>query len=192
MLEIILLILTRDGTRQKRELRSIINEESELGKMEQKKLKKFSHSLFIIILICFLLPFISISCNRQKQLTLSGRQLITGTTIKYPSGFGYTQEQKINGEPLALLVFLCAIGGLLLSFVKHKSGIIGTTISGAVGLITLLSLKGKLNNDIAIGGMGMFHLEYLIGYQLMLLCFLLAICLSIYLIINYKKGETIC
>ncbi|MDO9465195.1 MAG: hypothetical protein Q7J67_07865 [bacterium] len=156
--------------------------------MEQKKVKKFSHSLFGIILICFLLPFISVSCNGQKCLTLSGRQLITGTTIKYPSGFGYTQEQKIDGEPLALIVFLCATGGLLLSFAKHKSGIIGTTISGVAGLIALLSLKGKLNNDIAREGMGSYF-EYLIGYQLMLLCFLLAIGLSIYLIINYKGNE---
>ena len=54
--------------------------------------KKFSPAIFGIVLICFILPFVTVSCQGQKLATLTGIQLITGTTIKQPNMTGKKQR----------------------------------------------------------------------------------------------------
>lgn len=153
--------------------------------------KKLSPAIFGIALICFLLPWVNVSCEGKKVTTLSGINLITGTTIEEPRKFraprGFTyphadelrqyfeQGNKTNREVLAILAFLVAIGGLGMSFLKGRSGILGPAIAGAVGTILLLILSAKLNNDILREGEGLLRLDYRIGFYLTLLLFLSAI-----------------
>ncbi len=148
--------------------------------------KKFSLAIFGIVLVCFFLPFITVSCQGQKITTLTGIQLVTGTTIEQPSMFGKKQVQKVSGEPLAALVFLCAAFGLGSSFIKGKKSAIAPAAAGGIGLISLLMLKLKLDNEILREGKGMLELEYGVGFWVVLILFLIAIVLNVYLM----QGKT--
>lgn len=137
--------------------------------------KKFSPAIFGIAIICFFLPFINVTCSGEKVATLTGIQLVTGTTIEQPSMFGEKKQvRKVEGEPLAILAFLSAIVGLGLSFLKSRKSSIAPAIMGIAGLILLLLLKAKLDNDILREGEGMLRLEYEIGFWLTFLLFLFA------------------
>ena len=82
----------------------------------------------------FFLPFVDISCSGHKIATLSGIQLIKGTTIKIA---GEEKSEKIKPEPLIIYAFICGIFGLGLSYLKSKGGAIASAISEGIGLTTL-------------------------------------------------------
>ncbi|MBM3243119.1 hypothetical protein FJZ31_43220, partial [Candidatus Poribacteria bacterium] len=80
-------------------------------------IKKLSPAIFVIILICFFLPFVSASCGGQKLATLSGVQLVTGTTVEgaRPSEDIFRAEkatQKVDTEPLAIAALITTLVGL--------------------------------------------------------------------------------
>ena len=162
--------------------------------------KKFSPAIFGIALICFFLPFMNVSCQGQKIATLTGIQLVTGTTIQQPelpSLFGGKKQvqkpEKVAGEPLAILVLLSAVVGLGLSFLKGRKSSIAPAIIGVAGLILLLLLKAELDNDILSEGQGILQLEYGIGFWLTFLLFLFAAGLNGFLFSQRKKlqeGDT--
>lgn len=150
---------------------------------------KFSPAIFIIILICFFLPFINITCQGEKVATLTGIQLVTGTTIEQPSMFGAKgKTKKVEGELMALLAFISAIVGLILSFLKNRKISLAIAIVGGVGLLFLLLLKNKLDNDMLREGQGMLQLEYSIGFWLTFIFFILAAVWNVFI---FSKGNKI-
>lgn len=69
--------------------------------------KKAIPAILGLALICFFLPFVTVSCQGQKLMTFSGIQLVTGTTIQEPQMFG----------PPSVLGRLLRLGG---SFVQVR------------------------------------------------------------------------
>jgi len=143
-------------------------------------ISRFSPGIFGIILICFFLPWITVSCQNQKVATFNGMQLVTGTTIEEPQMFGPTKKRTTQGEIGAILVFLSTIAGFALSFKKDKKGAISVAVTGGMGIIFLLLLKSKLDNDILREGGGMLQLNYGAGFYVTLLLFLSAVGVNVY------------
>lgn len=88
--------------------------------------KKWSVVPFGVILIAFFLPFVTFSCEGTRLLTLTGFQLVTGTTVERPSWdlFGERQSQRterINPDGRAIIAF----GGALVGFLLSLPGLIG-------------------------------------------------------------------
>src|SRR6476620_9314495 len=77
---------------------------------------KVSPVLFVITTLCFLFPFVTVSCNGQKVVTFSGVELATGTTVEQPQVFGPPQKRHQGAQPLATVAALCALAGVGLSF----------------------------------------------------------------------------
>jgi len=149
--------------------------------------RKISPAIFGIALICFLLPWVNVSCQGQRVASFSGFQLVTGTTIEEPVMFGPKKERKIKSEPFAILALLATIAGLGVGFLKGKTGSSGTAVIGGVGIIMLLLLKSKLDNEIFKQGQGLLQLDYMAGFYLTLLLFLLAIGVNIYSAMQSKR-----
>jgi hypothetical protein len=126
--------------------------------------RKISPALFGITLICFFLPFTKISCQQQEILNLTGVQLATGTSIKQPRFTGGSQEQKIPGEPLAMLAMASTVVGLATSLMKAKKSAIAPAGSGAIGFILLLMLKSKIDDSILREGQGLIVVSYGLGF----------------------------
>ncbi|MFZ6017846.1 MAG: zinc-ribbon domain-containing protein [Nitrospirota bacterium] len=151
-------------------------------------LRKISPAIFGIALICFFLPWVNVSCAGQKVAAFKGIQLVTGTTIEVPGIYEDKKVEKVKGEVLAILVFLSAVIGFVLSFLKGKKGNLGPAIVGGFGTILLLLLTVKLDNDISREGEGMLQLNYTVGFYLTLILFLSAIGINIYSMVREKAG----
>jgi hypothetical protein len=137
--------------------------------------KKINRSLFGAILVCFFMPFLTLSCQSQDLMTLSGVQLGTGATMSQPSLYGSAQSRQIPAEPLATLVIIAAGTGLATTFVlKHRKDSIGSTAAGAAGAILLLILKSKIDGDILQQGQAMVRVRYEFGFWLAFLLFVAA------------------
>lgn len=148
--------------------------------------KKLSPAVFGIALICFSLPWITVSCQGEKVATFTGIQLVTGTTVKEPQMFGPPKERKVNGEVIAMLAFATVIAGLGIGFLKGKKGAIGSAVVGGVGTVLTLLLKSKLDNDILRETGGMLQVDYGAGFYLTLISFLSVIGINAYSIMQEK------
>jgi hypothetical protein len=153
----------------------------------QKTLKRFSPIVFTIALICFLLPWINLSCQGQKYATFSGLQLVTGTKIEQHGIWGERKSQKVDSEPLAVAVLLLTILGVALSFLKSPKSSLIPSIVGVVAFILLLLLKSKIDTDATNQGKGMIQVEYAIGFWLVLILFIAAIALNGYLYFRSRQ-----
>jgi len=148
--------------------------------------KKLSPAVYVLALICFFLPFVTFSCQAQKILTLSGIQLVTGTTIQQPQPFGPPKAQKVDAEPLAVLAFLSGIAGLALSFLRGRKSAIAPATAGVVAAILLLALKSKLDGDALRQGGGVIQVDYAAGFWAVLILFLAAVAVNVFFLVQGK------
>jgi hypothetical protein len=142
-------------------------------------LKKFSPAFYGVIILCFFLPFVNLSCSGQKIMGLSGFQLITGSEYKADSMFGEMPEtgdvkekKEIDAQPLALFAFLLAGIGLALSFIRKKTLSIIHVILSALGVIFLFLLKINLDGDVELSGQNVITLDYQFAYWFSILLFI--------------------
>lgn len=147
-----------------------------------KATNKLPQILFGIVILCFLLPFVNVSCSGQKVMSITGIQMLMGTTFQEPSLFGEkTKSYKAEPEPLAAIVlFIAAFGFLPLLFPALYFKIWNFILSIA-GAALLLALKTKIDSDFARqgGGFSGLTLEYDIGFWLSFILFIVIFIISI-------------
>lgn len=135
---------------------------------------KVSPVLFVVTVLCFLLPFVTVSCNGTKVATLSGTELAFGTTIEQPQIFGQARvKQRTDVEPVATIAFLIAIAGIVVGFLAARVPL-ASAITGALGALFLLILMSKLSSDVGKQAQGVFQIEYGAGFIMALLLFIAA------------------
>jgi hypothetical protein len=171
-----------------------------------EELKKFLNPLFfVIVIICFFLPFFNLTCQEQKIASITGFELITGTTIstnglnKGLGGISIPQNEigegiktdYVSPEPLALLVFLLAIGGLVISFFEKFSVIVSASV-GLLGGLSLILLNFVISDNI----LGKVHVQILavqcgIGYYITIIFFIIILIYNTYLFSQRIRYKTV-
>jgi hypothetical protein len=147
---------------------------------------KVSPVIFVLATLCFLLPFVTVSCNGQKVASLTGVELATGTTVEQPQVFGPAQKKRVGAEPLATLAALCALAGIGLSFLGSRLAI-APAVSGTAGALFLLLLQSKLNSDMSKEVQGAFRLDWEVGFVLVLLFFIAGAAWNFYQFFESRK-----
>ena len=122
--------------------------------------------LFLLAGLCFLLPFVSLSCASEDlaegmamervDVTRSGVQLVLGGSERegfFPENAidrpqpGAEPDFTIPSEPFAMIALAAAFVGLALVFVRAtRTRLVGASIAGAVGAgsLVLLALSPTL------------------------------------------------
>ena len=152
------------------------------------KAKRFRWTIFALILLCFMLPFVQVSCQEQKLMSFTGFQMTFGTEIQQPQMFGPTQTKQIPGDALLILTFLAALAGLACSFLKNRIGILISLICSAGGFLFMLIFKLRVDNEILKQGGGMLNVEYLIGFIAACLLFLVGAAVNGYMLYAEKTN----
>jgi len=162
--------------------------------------KKISPFLFGLILLCFFLPFVNLSCSGQTIMSLSGFQLITGTEVKQPEMFGQNmmgqnnnldkKGEEVSSQPMALLAFIAALAALLISLMKKKTTALINIVISVLGVIFLFLLKFNIdgNAKLSMSGQGIITLDYQFGYWFSIVLFIGGAVLS-WLIFNEKPPK---
>jgi len=111
------------------------------------KLCRYGAAPFIIAGLCFLMPFFTISCKQDPRLmrfTLSGVQLVTGTTVAPAAAFGEKPEaQRLPADTFAILALACALAGTVMGLRKAKANRGLMAAAGVGGLVFLLLLRNE-------------------------------------------------
>jgi hypothetical protein len=129
----------------------------------QVSIPRLRASVFGLTLILFFLPFVTVSCPGAK-FTFSGVQLAVGTTVQEPQMFGPPKHRRIDGDPLALAALVCAVVGIAAAFLPAGPSRVLSALAGVGGTVLLLALKSKIDGEVSRQAMGLFEVEYDIGY----------------------------
>jgi hypothetical protein len=135
---------------------------------------------FGLVIIFFLLPFVVVSCpNTEKAVSISGFELATGTVIR-GSNFGANiDSRRIDMHWQALAALLCAVAGVVCSFIPKKLPFFLCLVAGAAGILFMILLR----NRIAIEGAEFvnqgFRLYYASGFWTAIVGFCLALVVTL-------------
>lgn len=147
-------------------------------------LKKYlSPSLFGIILLCFFLPFVTVSCGKSKEMsvTLTGMQMVTGWSAE--------EKHKEGPNPLAIGGLFLAVSGVGLGFWQNKNRFTASTIVGGLGVVSLLALKTLFDSAIAKEGEGLLTTSWETGFMAAFLMFTGACIFNVFAM-KQNKGST--
>jgi hypothetical protein len=145
-----------------------------------------SGSMFGLVVVCFQLPFVTLSCANEQtrrelafqgdgKATLSGIELVTGSQTRPEFGDSTTEPRlpsdpdfRVPPEPFAVLALVLAIVGVGTVFLRRErsrnSEACAVAVAGAVSLL-LLALSPTLRV------LGFVEIKVEIGYWLAMLGF---------------------
>ncbi|MGI0490611.1 hypothetical protein ACN4EG_02265 [Alkalinema pantanalense CENA528] len=142
-------------------------------------LTKVSPALFALVLICFFMPFVTISCKGPGQeiplVKMTGFEVATGKKITTPNWDALSttnpsqpnspstsratkKGESVPGNALAGVVFAVACAGVAVGFVAIQQQLLVQTAIGGLGAVLLLFLKlgidGGLTEQLKKSGNG--------------------------------------
>lgn len=142
--------------------------------------------IFVGTSLCFFLPFVTVSCGGITAFTLSGQQMVTGTTLTQPQPFGPPQKQKLDGDPFAAIAALCAIAGIALSLIGKRMAV-ATASSGSIGALSLVIMRSRLEGQIQHQSQGLATVTYEAGFTLVTLLLIVSAIWNFYLAAQGKR-----
>jgi hypothetical protein len=174
----------------------------------QAPISKISPALFALVILCFFMPFISLSCQNPMSGTdielvkMNGIEVAMGKEIKMsgadsmglPSSTTGTKPQSVPSNPIAGIIFGIACAGTAVGFIAVPQQYIVQAGLGGIGAGMLILLKLTVDSNLAselkkVGGsMNMpIVATYGMGYWLAFLSFLGAVGLNSYFICQEKN-----
>lgn len=120
-------------------------------------------SLFVVAGLCFLLPFLTLSCSGQRLSSVTGVQLAAGVVV----GSG----RSPGDARVAFALGMCVLGILLRFMGVGSVRRISSALAATAGILALLSFKMSVDADTLKQGHGMIRVQYEAGYYLILISF---------------------
>lgn len=103
---------------------------------------KIIGSASVVVIICFFLPWVLVSCEGQAVASFSGWQLAAGGNI--PTALG---SQPMEGSPVLFLILLAAIGCLAIIYLIYRRQLalqIGSFAAIGLAVLSLLIMLFKM------------------------------------------------
>lgn len=143
-------------------------------------LRKLPPAAYLLALICFLLPFVEVSCNGQKVVSLTGIQLLAGPQVGGGVGMFAQPKQQVKPETSVVIAFIGGIAGLVLSLLKQRRTDIVAGVCGIVGGGSLLVLQQSILSGAPPQALGLIQVQYQPAYFLSLLLFFAGAAVAFY------------
>lgn len=137
---------------------------------------KLSAAAYLGIAIVFLMPFLDMSCQGQKMVTLTGYEVAFGAELPVEAPFGGPKaKQKVDSTPIIMTAFFIT---LIAAAVALWNGIGGAVFAGVAGVCLILG-QSQINRKIIIEGKGLFTVDFQVGFYLSIILLLVGAGLGI-------------
>jgi hypothetical protein len=133
-------------------------------------------AIFVLAIVFFLIPWISISCENVEIFNASGMDMVRGSYNVPGDSDGISTEN----EPIAMYALIAAGVGVLVCIFRGEIWRILRVLAGLAGVGFLVWLKFHLDEQMQGSEESMLQLNYLIGYWLTLGALALAAVVSIF------------
>jgi hypothetical protein len=138
---------------------------------ESTMLRKLPPAAYLLALICFLLPFVEVSCNGQKMVSLTGIQLLAGPQVGGGVGMFAQPKQQVKPETSVVIAFIAGIAGLVVSLLKQRRTDIVAGVCGIAAAGSLLALQQSILSGAPPQALGLLQVQYQPAYYLSVLLF---------------------
>jgi len=125
-------------------------------------LGRIAGGIHVVALVCFALPFASLSCGGSKIATASGFDLLRGPKITRAEAVP-KRVQRRGPEPLAIAAAACAAVGALAFAGRRWTAALGF-FTGIAGALALVFLKLRLDGQVTDQSRGLVKIVYEPGY----------------------------
>lgn len=146
-----------------------------------------SPATFAIVLISFLLPWVSFSCNGHKFASITGLDLVTGTTFERPAGEREDQVETIPSDALAIAALALTLLGLGLAVLQKRVPLLYPAIAALVAMIILLLLRARIDSEAAEQTRGLLQPDFEFGFWLAFMALLSSAILNVYFFLEQRK-----
>ena len=153
-------------------------------------LRKLPPAAYLLALICFLLPFVEVSCNGQKVVSLTGLQLLAGSQVGGGAGIFAQPQQQVKPETLIVVAFVAGIAGLVLSLLKQRRTDMVGAVCGIVGGGSLLALQQSILSGAPPQALGLIQVQYQPAYFLSVLLFFAGAAILFYVAFAKQGAST--
>lgn len=162
--------------------------------------KVISPALFGLILICFLLPWVNVSCQNYKISSISGIEFVTGKTFEEPQMFKEqfgsqgripksSKNEGLKPQLYVILALVCVITGFVLTFIKNKITLISNVVVSILAFLFIVLQKIKLEEELVRKSQGLIQIDYLFGFYLTLILLVGTAGFHLYLMIYEKPAS---
>lgn len=159
------------------------------GNSAQPNMRTYRWTPYAVVILCFFLPFVQMSCRDVKIFSVTGLQLVAGAEMEQPAMFGQAPKKaKVDPEPWAILAFLCALAGTALCFVRAGAGNLLAAIAGGFGFVSMLLLKARIDDQVLKQGVPFLRIDYEIGFIGACILFAVGAAITGYLFSQGKTG----
>lgn len=150
-----------------------------------------SPAAFAVVLISFLLPWVSFSCDGHTFATMTGLDLVTGTTFEKPDKEGEDDVKTIPSDALAITVLFLTLCGLGLAIAQKRISLLYPAAVSLVAIIIMLMLRVNIDNDAAEQTHGLVQPQFEFGFWLAFLALLASSILNISGLLEQRRQTLI-
>jgi hypothetical protein len=165
-------------------------------------LRAISAAQFAGIVILFFMPFVEVSCGNMFTIEISGKQFATGGEISVPqmptaspaatpnvtpgipsAAPGQTQDKNIDQKMSALLAWIAAVAGVVVSLIAGRNFRIASAALGGLGVVTMFWLKSDIDKDFSVQltqAQGILRLDYKFAFWACVILFVTAAATNVY------------
>lgn len=169
-------------------------------------IRGISAAQFAGIALLFFLPFVSVSCSNMFVIEISGQDFATGGQVEIPAmpntptvtpsapgtppAAAPTQgarNQDIDMKPSALIAWVLAFAGVIVSLIAGKNYRIACAAIGGVGAVMMFWLKSEIDKDFGVQlqqAQGFIQLEYKFAFWACVVLFLTAAATNVFAILR--------
>jgi hypothetical protein len=117
---------------------------------QETRMRQLRIAPFILAVICFVLPFVEVSCQGQKVSSFTGIELAFGKQVEHQNPFsGQIQTKKLDGNANMLAALICIVAATALALISGALGKILPAIAAAAALIDLIAAKVNIDSQVA-------------------------------------------
>jgi hypothetical protein len=168
-------------------------------------IRGISAAQFAGIALLFFLPFVSVSCSNMFVIEISGQDFATGGKVEIPAmperpvmtpgttaspSATTTQgsrNQNIDMKPSALIAWVLAFVGVVVSLIAGRMFRIGGAAIGGVGAVAMFWLKSEIDKDFGVQlqqAQGFLQIEYKFAFWACVVLFLTAAATNVFAILR--------
>lgn len=125
---------------------------------------KLSPSAYLSLIAVFLLPFMDLSCDGDRIVSLNGYEVSFGTEITVGSFFDGYSTERVEGNLAVAIAFFMALAAAAVSLKSQLSG----AVIAAISFVLLLIARAEIQDAIWEEGEGLLMVSFQIGYYLSL------------------------
>jgi len=117
---------------------------------------------YAFAILCFILPFVEVSCSGVEMASYTGVQLVAGTEVTNSTS---EETDRVPPNGLAITALAALVVGLLLSLSPDRTNSLVAGAMGVVSLASMLLLKVKIDARVMKVASGFpVSVDYKAGY----------------------------